>query len=102
MGAYDGKELFGDKWNSAENYVAIDVVDGPNDILWTPDIYCTNALGDPWSGFTGSGAYVYDSKYADLNNRTSRFNVFWSRPGSITTRCELNLSQFPFDTQECE
>merc|ERR1719171_1862400 len=91
---FTGRETFGENWKPHLDYLPMDVVDGPREILWTPDVYCTNTIADFWKDFAESGAYVYDKDYWLLNNVTVPFNVFWSRPGTIATKCSVDLKAF--------
>ena len=52
--------------------------------------------------------YRYPHFFVELStpegkaNIYSNGNVFWSRPGIITSTCIFDLTDFPFDQQNCE
>lgn len=58
--------------------------------IWTPDIYLYNTAEKPLDNLGYTHAVVQHTG-----------NVFWSRPGLITSTCVFNLDMFPFDTQNC-
>lgn len=58
--------------------------------VWTPDIYLYNTAEMPLSNLDTSNAIVYHTG-----------DVIWSRPGMITSSCIFDLSDFPYDIQDC-
>lgn len=58
--------------------------------IWTPDIYLYNTAEKPLENL--------DYSHAVVNNNG---DVFWSRPGLITSTCSFDLALFPYDTQNC-
>ena len=59
--------------------------------IWVPDIYLYNTAENPLVDMAHTNAVV--NKYGE---------VVLSRPGIITSTCNFNLSQFPYDTQYCD
>lgn len=58
--------------------------------IWTPDMYLYNTAEKPLENLGYTHAVVQHTG-----------DVFWSRPGLITSTCVFNLDLFPFDTQNC-
>jgi cation transporter family protein len=58
--------------------------------IWIPDVYLYNTAEMPLSNLDLSNAIVYHTG-----------NVIWSRPGMVTSSCIFDLSDFPYDTQDC-
>lgn len=58
--------------------------------IWTPDIYLYNTAEKPLENL--------DYSHAVVNNNG---DIFWSRPGLITSTCTFDLALFPYDTQNC-
>ena len=59
--------------------------------IWVPDIYLYNTAENPLIDIAHTNAVV--NKYGE---------VVLSRPGIITSTCNFNLSQFPYDIQYCD
>ena len=58
--------------------------------IWTPDIYLYNTAEKPLDNLDYTRAVVQNNG-----------DVFWSRPGLITSTCVFDLNLFPFDVQHC-
>ena len=58
--------------------------------VWTPDVYLYNTAEMPLSNLDVSNAIVYHTG-----------DVIWSRPGMVTSTCIFDLSDFPYDIQDC-
>mmetsp|Transcript_44195 Transcript_44195/g.116842 ORF Transcript_44195/g.116842 Transcript_44195/m.116842 type:complete len:569 (-) Transcript_44195:218-1924(-) len=91
--AYDSTDLqekFG--WNSSSDFMAIDM-----EKIWVPDIYLLNSV-DRIKFLSGTTrAYWYDA----FKLHEDGYNVLLNRPALIKTRCDVNMTQYPFDVQEC-
>lgn len=59
--------------------------------IWVPDIYLYNTAEKPMDQL--------DYTLATLDYKG---NVFWSRPGLISSTCSFDLTNFPYDTQTCK
>merc|ERR1719313_1479848 len=63
--------------------------------IWVPRwIYNERTVRNNFEDFWDTDVYLYD--------KASTRNAFWSRPGSIQAKCEVNLADYPFDTQKCK
>ena len=58
--------------------------------IWTPDMYLYNTAEKPQENLDYTRAVVQNNG-----------DVFWSRPGLITSTCIFDLDLFPFDVQNC-
>ncbi|XP_055336618.1 neuronal acetylcholine receptor subunit alpha-10-like isoform X2 [Paramacrobiotus metropolitanus] len=76
-------------WNPAE-YNGLAVLRIPCELLWLPDIVLYNNADDYTSGYMKSKAMVQ-----------SDGNVFWPPPTKLRSTCRVNITFFPFDTQQC-
>eukprot|EP00929_Paragymnodinium_shiwhaense_P078532 TRINITY_DN40726_c0_g1_i1.p1 TRINITY_DN40726_c0_g1~~TRINITY_DN40726_c0_g1_i1.p1 ORF type:complete len:447 (-),score=41.08 TRINITY_DN40726_c0_g1_i1:166-1506(-) len=91
--AVDGNEST-NKWQSSSEYLLID----PENV-WAPrDVMCVTCTTSELEDFRPSSLLVYDDRQA----ADAGYNVFWTRQGSIKTKCNFNLADFPFDSQACE
>ena len=59
--------------------------------LWLPDLYWENSTGVELGGLEGQ--LLWASPEGD---------VWWSRRGHITVRCDLDFHDIPFDVQRCQ
>eukprot|EP00929_Paragymnodinium_shiwhaense_P000679 TRINITY_DN100912_c0_g1_i1.p1 TRINITY_DN100912_c0_g1~~TRINITY_DN100912_c0_g1_i1.p1 ORF type:complete len:552 (-),score=26.08 TRINITY_DN100912_c0_g1_i1:194-1849(-) len=89
--AYNGTDLRTD-WDSNGMWLQLD----PRGI-WTPDLADINSVEFKPSAYGDVSAFVYDEHYASKEG----YNVFYSRPGVLSTKCEVDLSWFPFDSHLC-
>ena len=81
------------KWNYSEyNLKSLPFYTDPSimDSIWIPDIYLYNTASDPMSEL------AYTKATVDHNGK-----VLLSRPGIITSTCNFNLNNFPYDEQRC-
>ena len=58
--------------------------------VWTPDIYLYNTAENPLENLKWSNVEVDNSG-----------NILWSRPGIIQSTCAFDMTNFPYDIQEC-
>ena len=82
------------------NWIVIFAESGPSTSLrfaykeiWMPDVIAYNDIG------------VYDSwKYEDLIFLTGAPNgtITWTHPAPMKTTCNLDVTNFPYDSHECE
>ena len=75
-------------WNPTEwgGVTEVDMV--PHDEIWAPDISFYNQNEPPL--VSKKTVYLYSSGFA-----------LWSQPMKVKLACTTDLTQFPFDTQEC-
>ena len=82
-------------WNPEEynNLSMITLYTDPelDNSIWIPDLYLINTGEKPMDNMDYTKANIY-----------SNGDVFWSRPGIITSTCIFDLTDFPFDQQNCE
>ncbi|XP_071827353.1 neuronal acetylcholine receptor subunit beta-3-like isoform X1 [Apostichopus japonicus] len=61
------------------------------DIVWMPDLWLYNNAGSRYEDYTANSiCSVY-----------SNGRVVWQSPTIITTHCSMDVTNFPFDYQEC-
>lgn len=82
------------KWNS-ENYnnisqIMLNTDPSLDQSIWTPDMYLYNTAEKPLENLDYTRAVVQNNG-----------DVFWSRPGLISSTCIFDLDLFPFDVQNC-
>ncbi|XP_070408050.1 neuronal acetylcholine receptor subunit alpha-9-II [Nothobranchius furzeri] len=77
------------KWNT-EDYDGLDVIHIPSSLVWRPDLVLYNKADDDFSG------------PMDTNVRL-RYNgeITWDAPAITKSSCVVDVSYFPFDSQEC-
>mmetsp|Transcript_78254 Transcript_78254/g.209205 ORF Transcript_78254/g.209205 Transcript_78254/m.209205 type:complete len:519 (-) Transcript_78254:132-1688(-) len=91
--AYDSSNLASEMgWNSTSDFLAVDA-----DKLWVPDIYLLNSVAKIEYLSDEARAYWYDENKLHQEG----FNIVLNRPALITTRCDVDMTQYPFDTQNC-
>jgi hypothetical protein len=91
---YNVSDVHGFAWDSDKDFVPVEAKS-----LWTPDIELLNAAAMPeQSNNEEPRAYLYDEAKA----RKDGYNVYLSIPTIYTSKCDLELGMFPFDTQTCE
>ncbi|KAK7495779.1 hypothetical protein BaRGS_00012999 [Batillaria attramentaria] len=82
------------KWNASDYGGLYTLVTPPEDI-WTPPVVIENAVDNV--GVVGG---------EDNDATPVRFDqngvVYWTPPTEVTTSCEMNVEEFPFDSQECK
>ena len=59
--------------------------------VWTPDIYLYNTAENPLENLKWSNVDV-----------SSNGDVLWFRPGILQSTCSFDMTNFPYDIQECE
>ncbi|XP_064609290.1 neuronal acetylcholine receptor subunit beta-3-like [Liolophura sinensis] len=73
-----------------DNFSGLRVMRIPAKKLWLPDIVLYNNADDYTTGYMPSNAMVhFDGK------------VFWSPPARLRSSCKVDITFFPFDSQEC-
>ncbi|XP_024139531.1 neuronal acetylcholine receptor subunit alpha-9-II isoform X2 [Oryzias melastigma] len=77
------------KWNK-DDYDGLDVIHIPSSLVWRPDLVLYNKADDDFSG------------PMDTNVRL-RYNgeITWDAPAITKSSCVVDVSYFPFDSQEC-
>ncbi|XP_023184696.1 neuronal acetylcholine receptor subunit alpha-9-II-like isoform X2 [Xiphophorus maculatus] len=77
------------RWNT-EDYDGLDVIHIPSSLVWRPDLVLYNKADDDFSG------------PMDTNVRL-RYNgeITWDAPAITKSSCVVDVSYFPFDSQEC-
>ena len=59
-------------------------------LVWTPDLYLYNTAENPLEHLKYSRIITY-----------SNGDIIWSRPGMLKSTCKFNLTNYPFDVQNC-
>ncbi|XP_046344475.2 neuronal acetylcholine receptor subunit alpha-2-like [Haliotis rufescens] len=77
-------------WNASE-YGGMGTIRLPVDKLWIPDIVPYNT----------AGMYGRQSRYDEIAHVLSDGSVFWVPLWTIASKCPMDMSSFPFDTQQC-
>jgi len=71
--------------------------------IWTPDLEVAERMGEQ---FCSEGPVVlYDLAYSEKHHpggHDIKYNVMWPRSCTMTTRCDCNLENFPFDENTCK
>jgi len=70
--------------------------------IWTPDLEVSERMGQ--QECTEGPAVLYDLAFSEqhpLVDRGFKYNVMWPRSCTMTTRCDCNLVNFPFDEHTC-
>ncbi|XP_061644515.1 neuronal acetylcholine receptor subunit alpha-9-II isoform X2 [Phyllopteryx taeniolatus] len=77
------------KWNK-EDYDGLEVIHIPSNLVWRPDLVLYNKADDALSG------------PMDTNVKL-RYNgeITWDAPAITKSSCVVDVSYFPFDSQEC-
>uniref|UniRef100_A0A3P9MZP6 Cholinergic receptor nicotinic alpha 9 subunit n=1 Tax=Poecilia reticulata TaxID=8081 RepID=A0A3P9MZP6_POERE len=77
------------RWNT-EDYDGLDVIHIPSSLVWRPDLVLYNKADDDFSG------------PMDTNVKL-RYNgeITWDAPAITKSSCVVDVSYFPFDSQEC-
>ncbi|KAM9741057.1 neuronal acetylcholine receptor subunit alpha-9-II [Menidia menidia] len=77
------------RWNK-DDYDGLDVIHIPSSLVWRPDLVLYNKADDDFSG------------PMDTNVRL-RYNgeITWDAPAITKSSCVVDVSYFPFDSQEC-
>ena len=78
------------RWNVTE-YDEIKYIHVPVDDVWLPDIILSNGMGES-KQLPNTLQFVMV-----FHNGT----VFWWPGGQLDTKCQVNISKYPFDRQEC-
>lgn len=81
------------RWNSTEwgiNQITFFTSSDCDRCIWVPDIYVYNTAENPLQDLSFSRAIIYPNG-----------DIIWSRPGIMSTTCEFNLKDFPYDEQMC-
>ena len=79
------------QWN-ASDYGAIDHLDLPQTDLWLPPVQVFNSL-------SASGQFGFDEQSVRVY---STGQAYWIVINIIETKCVIDISYYPFDTQTCD
>ncbi len=78
------------KWNQ-EDYDNISFIHLPQDLVWKPDIMVYNSIRlNEMDNFGKTRLIVYANGI-----------VLWVPPTTLRTFCEVNMEEWPYDTQTC-
>ncbi|CAM9181861.1 unnamed protein product [Lampetra planeri] len=76
------------KWNK-EDYDGLDVIHIPSSLVWRPDLVLYNKADDDFSGPMDTNVRLrYDGE------------ITWDAPAITKSSCVVDVSYFPFDSQE--
>lgn len=91
---YNGSAFFGtEEWEPFSQRGCFSV---PSDKVWKPDLVVTNSYKNPFEDFMdGTQVSVFEE------GRHKGGNMYWSRPGKITVGCKFDMTNYPFDAQDC-
>jgi len=91
--SFNSGQFFQENWQHAGDKLSI-----RSDIVWTPDIVVLNEVGGHQSFRSdGSPLVLADDNFQEQFG----VNVLWSRRLDVTSRCDVDMSDFPFDMQRC-
>uniref|UniRef100_A0A3Q1BQW9 Cholinergic receptor nicotinic alpha 9 subunit n=1 Tax=Amphiprion ocellaris TaxID=80972 RepID=A0A3Q1BQW9_AMPOC len=77
------------KWNK-DDYDGLDVIQIPSSLVWRPDLVLYNKADDDFSGPMDTNVRLrYDGE------------ITWDAPAITKSSCVVDVSYFPFDSQEC-
>ncbi|VDK46877.1 unnamed protein product [Anisakis simplex] len=77
-------------WNPAK-YGGLKTLHIPSELIWTPDfVLYNNAAGDPDITIFTDALVAYDGR------------VFWQPPAIYKSFCPIDVTWFPYDSQNCE
>ena len=76
-------------WNNITSIVLY-TDSGMGESIWVPDIYLYNTAENPLSELNYGRVKIYNDGY-----------ILWSRPGMIRSTCSFDLTNFPYDEQQC-
>ncbi len=78
------------KWNSSQNDLVFQ-----QDLVWLPDI----VIHDATVNYVHSPLLsIKDAEFAKKNG----WNMEWWRKGTVQFGCKMDITNFPFDTQNCQ
>lgn len=87
-------------WDSGKDFLTV-----PAEKIWKPDITLYNAVDINWGELCApSKAYIADQVGGLTNTEQDspmRWNVFWSQPCVLHSRCAAQLKWYPFDNNTC-
>eukprot|EP00927_Polykrikos_kofoidii_P007894 TRINITY_DN13250_c1_g1_i2.p1 TRINITY_DN13250_c1_g1~~TRINITY_DN13250_c1_g1_i2.p1 ORF type:complete len:507 (+),score=63.75 TRINITY_DN13250_c1_g1_i2:102-1622(+) len=78
-------------WRSDADFVPVDA-----NLVWRPDVQLANSAQPIEDMFTPK-AYLFDS----VKRRTAGYNVQIHKPVVLSVKCNLVMTEFPFDKQSC-
>lgn len=78
-------------WNRSE-YNNIQSIIVPAEKIWNPDICVTNEV-------TNNKCLVRSDDGKALLEHTGKVTIWWNK--EVKTGCDVDISQYPFDTQNC-
>ncbi|KAM6953629.1 neuronal acetylcholine receptor subunit alpha-9-II [Aplochiton taeniatus] len=77
------------KWDK-EDYDGLEVIRIPSSLVWRPDLVLYNKADDDFSGPMDTNVVLrYDGE------------ITWDAPAITKSSCVVDVSYFPFDSQEC-
>uniref|UniRef100_A0ABM0GN27 Neuronal acetylcholine receptor subunit alpha-9-II-like n=1 Tax=Saccoglossus kowalevskii TaxID=10224 RepID=A0ABM0GN27_SACKO len=78
------------EWNP-EEYPGIKDIKIPSDLIWLPDLALYDNAYEDYRGIMGGQlTVVYPSG-----------DVMWAAPLILTSKCQIDVTYFPFDKQQC-
>ncbi|KAL0974088.1 hypothetical protein UPYG_G00215240 [Umbra pygmaea] len=77
------------RWNK-DDYDGLEVIRIPSSLVWRPDLVLYNKADDDFSGPMDTNVVL-------------RYNgeITWDAPAITQSSCDVDVSYFPFDSQEC-
>lgn len=81
------------KWNPRD-WGGVDVVNVNAEKVWKPDLLLYNNAEDSFSGGT--------DKFKTLVTVNQNGTHHWYSPATYISTCQMNVREFPFDTQKCK
>lgn len=88
---FNGSNLFGPLW---QQYKRVSV---ESNAVWKPDVVEVHSIKNSDEDFLDTRMSIME-----VNPDDPGWNIFWSRPGLMESRCNMDLTKFPFDVQRCE
>lgn len=87
-------------WDSDKDFLTVE-----SEKIWKPDITLYNAVDVNWGELCApSKAFIADRKGGLAKTEEDipmRWNVFWSQPCVLHSRCAAQLKYYPFDNNTC-
>ncbi|XP_046876629.1 neuronal acetylcholine receptor subunit alpha-10-like [Hypomesus transpacificus] len=77
------------KWKK-EDYDGLDTIRIPSSYVWRPDIVLYNSADDQFSSSMETNVVI-----------SSEGQVMWDQPAISKSSCSVDVSFFPFDSQQC-
>jgi len=91
--SFNSGHFFEQSWTHAGDKLSIS-----SNMLWTPDIVVLNEVGGHQTFRSDNSPLVLaDENFLDQFG----VNVLWNRRLDVTSRCNVDMRDFPFDRQQC-